>query len=109
MEGGRKSIQQRAIRIRNIIKIGDTGLNKSAAPESGGSSPRAWGTSNNGVALCKKCHLKGGNKMPEKKQVIVKCPQCGKGYKVTTGASGKSRCGLCGYHGDTSEFLQPKG
>ena len=35
MEGGRKSIQQRAIRIRNIIKIGDTGLNKSAAPERG--------------------------------------------------------------------------
>jgi len=53
--------------------------------------------------------MEGRNKMPEKKQVIVKCPQCGKGYKVTTGASGKSRCGLCGYHGDTSEFLQPKG
>jgi len=47
-------------------------------------------------------------KMPEKKQVIVKCPQCGKGYRVTTGASGKSRCGLCGYAGPASEFLKLK-
>jgi len=46
--------------------------------------------------------------MPEKKQVTVKCPQCGKGYRVTVAASGKARCGLCGYAGPTSEFLKLK-
>ena len=44
----------------------------------------------------------------EKKQVIVKCPQCGKGYRITISASGKGRCGLCGYHGAAEEFLRPK-
>ena len=34
----------------------------------------------------------------------LRCPKCGKGYRITTDQQGNSKCGYCGYKGEREEF-----
>ncbi len=42
--------------------------------------------------------------MDNRTKIILKCPTCGKGYRLTSKKDGSTRCGICGYEAERKEF-----
>jgi primosomal protein N' len=38
-------------------------------------------------------------------KVKLRCPDCEKGYRITTKKDGTTRCNFCGYAGNKDEFI----
>jgi ribosomal protein L37AE/L43A len=49
-----------------------------------------------------KYKLKGGVEMDK---IKLRCPSCGKGYKLFTNKEGITSCSYCGYEGKKEEFI----